>query len=154
MGQESRRRQARKAERAEVFRAEPPAKELHFSAHSGPIPSPDVMAAYGELDTSYPARIMRWAEEEGHHRRGMELRVSEARIAEAADLRTVTKRSQVFGFVLGLAAIGAAVAIAYLVRGPAGAIAASVLGAAGLATLVWGPQGRTTPVPVHPPGPG
>lgn len=41
---------------------------------SGPIPDPQTLSRYGEIDPSFPSRILTMAEDQGTHRRTMEKR--------------------------------------------------------------------------------
>ena len=117
----------------EAFRA-------HVTSHSGPIPSPEQLLAYGRVDPTLPHRIIEVWEGETAHRRALEERELSVAIASAVALQSMVVRGQRFGFVLGLVSIGAAIAIVSFVRTPVGAGSAGLTILGGLAALIWGPQ--------------
>lgn len=43
--------------------------------YQGLIPDPDMMAKYREIDPSFPMRIVQWTEDEGNHRRQIEMKI-------------------------------------------------------------------------------
>lgn len=47
-------------------------REEQISMHSGPIPSPEVLKGYGDIDSSFPHRIVTMAEAQSKHRMSME----------------------------------------------------------------------------------
>lgn len=150
MGRESRRRRERKAEtkalRALYEQQANPTSvvrqiQIHASEVSGPIPSAEQLAAYGELvDPSLPGKIVEWAEQEGEHRRFLEKAAVAAEIDGAVDLRNLAKRGQWFGLILGLTSIAGGVAMVGLAKGSAGEIGGVALSGVGLASLIWGPR--------------
>jgi uncharacterized membrane protein len=50
---------------------------------SGPLPAPEVLAAYQNAGADFPERIMRSFEEQGRHRRALERRALDAEIASS-----------------------------------------------------------------------
>ena len=71
---------------------------------SGPLPPAAELARYEKVVPGSAARIVKWAEEEGEHRRAMERLVIPSNIRNAS-------RGQMFAFILALAAIAAGTAI-------------------------------------------
>ncbi len=114
----------------------------------GPLPSPDDLAAYAQVDPALVERIVGWAEEEARHRRALERLAADEGIAGARDRRSVTRASQRFGFTLGVLAIGAGVVVVHLAESSAGDIGGSVLSVVALAGLVWGPRAVPPPTPL------
>lgn len=112
-------------------------QQMQASARSGPIPSAAELEEYGRLDPDLPMRIVGWVDTEGAHRRDMEQLAVQAEVDGSADLRRITKRGQFFGLVLGLAAIGGGVVIAWKTGS---GISGAGLGVIGFASLIWGPR--------------
>lgn len=78
-------------------------QKLQF--HQGPLPPPEVLQGYGDIDASFPKRIMQLAEREQEHRHENERKMVDA---EAGSVW----RGQCGAIGLGLAALIAAVPIA------------------------------------------
>jgi uncharacterized membrane protein len=112
--------------------------QLHVSAHlamqqqSGPIPPPEILRKYDEIHPGLAERIIKMAEEEAAHRRIMEREVTAVQARDQTAYRRSELLGQVFGFAIGLAAIGGAALAA--VKGAQ--IAASFIGTAGVTGLV------------------
>lgn len=60
--------------------------------YQGLIPSPDMMAKYKEIDPSLPMRIVQWTEDEGIHRRQIEMKI-------VRDAHTTTIWGNILGFL-------------------------------------------------------
>ena len=91
-----------------------------FAAFSGPLPPPDMLKTYNEVEPGLAREIIEWAKAEAQHRRDEDERESKAateiavKEADAAveDMRrsyTEARIGQFFGFVLGGSAMGGAV---------------------------------------------
>lgn len=106
-------------------------------SYQGLIPHPAILQQFDDLIPGTAARIIQWAEDEQHHRRGLERQAHEANIAAQqrqlaiaeAQSRAVFKSDlvgQVLGFVVCLACVGGAVWLAmqghYWVAGTLAAI--------------------------------
>jgi uncharacterized membrane protein len=78
----------------------------HLEHHSGPIPSPKILQGYENISSGFADRIMSMAETEAGHRQKMEKRVLE--VDAEAMRREFTERriGQLFGLLIGLAALG------------------------------------------------
>ena len=72
---------------------------------SGPIPSPEDFQGYGQVLPSAPERILGMAEKQQNHRMEME------RMIANRDLR-LSERGQIFGFIITLLFLGAAILFA------------------------------------------
>ena len=70
--------------------------------HSGPLPSPETLEGYSRLIPNGAERIMKMAENQSSHRMGLEKRAISGHINQGYI-------GQIFGFLIGLAAIGATV---------------------------------------------
>ena len=74
-------------------------------SYSGPLPSPDDFAAYGNTLPNAPERIIRMTEIQGEHRRNIENKV-----LKYAFIESMT--GQIIGFILALVFLGAAIWLA------------------------------------------
>lgn len=92
---------------------------------SGPLPAPEILAAYGEVLPDLPERIIRLAETEAEHRRGLERHV----VVSATRRATV---GQVLGFLIGSGGLATAAYCAMLGH-PA---TASIIATLDIVTLV------------------
>lgn len=111
-------------ERRELNVRENPHKGTHEITgkyYQGIIPSPEMMKGYQEIDPSLPLRLVKMAEDEGTHRRQVELKIV------ANTFRTATINTLV-GFLALLAL--AALSYLFMIKGYAvqGAIIASSIG--------------------------
>lgn len=73
--------------------------ETKSELFAGPLPHPDTLMGYKEIDISFPDRIMSMAEEDAEHHRKMEEQI----IIENFNSN---KRGMIFGFIISLVAIG------------------------------------------------
>ena len=76
---------------------------------TGPIPPPEVMVGYGEIDSSFPQRIMAQFENESMHRRDLERARSAAMIQDIHEERQERGRGQFLAVIGMFAILGAAV---------------------------------------------
>lgn len=75
---------------------------LQASGWQGPMPSPEAMKRFAEIDPTFPERIMALTEGEARHRREMERTELDALVRDKESERSERKRGQWFGFVLAL----------------------------------------------------
>ena len=78
---------------------------------SGPLPPPEVLKAYQQLDPTFPERLMARVEEEGRHRRQLENRVLESHLESSRSRARGFMRGQIFALVTSLTALGVATAV-------------------------------------------
>ena len=81
--------------------------QFQQSTFSGPMPPPAVLEGYNRLIPGAAERILVMAEEDAKHQREIELAALRAANNEVA-------RGQIFGFVIGLAALGASMLALYM----------------------------------------
>lgn len=88
-------------------------EQLSESSFSGPIPPPDVLSEYREIDSSFPERCMKMAEKEQEHRHAMEREITELekkKLEMAQDFvpreQNLKSRGQSFAFILATTAFG------------------------------------------------
>lgn len=81
--------------------------------YSGPIPPPNILAGYEEIQPGFADRIVTMAELEVSHRHEMEQRALDSEIETVQQEQKEIRRGQVFAFILGLVTIiaGAGAAI-------------------------------------------
>lgn len=99
---------------------------------SGPIPAPEVLARYGEIDSGLPSRIIDMAVVQAEHRQRLESSVIENDIF-------LSRRGQTFGFYLGLAGIlvsGIVCSISSFIGSTSGNVSGGVIGGTSLVALV------------------
>lgn len=78
---------------------------------SGPIPPPQILKGYGDVDPTFPQRILKMAEDEQSHRHDMERQTLDVQKDDLKRDRMEARLGQVFALIIGLAAIiGGAVA--------------------------------------------
>lgn len=90
---------------------EMPSVSIQRTEHrfSGPIPPPEVMKVYGEVNTSIPGQIMAMAEKQGNHRRDLECALSTAKIRDMHEDRVERRNGQFLAGFVALAILGAVV---------------------------------------------
>jgi uncharacterized membrane protein len=80
-------------------------QETHSKMHRGPLPAPETLAEYGDIDASFPERIVSAFEKQSEHRQDMERRI-------VAGSERRAGRGQVIGSVLvGMGLAGGILAI-------------------------------------------
>lgn len=72
----------------------------------GPIPPPHLLAQYDQLLPGAAERLIKMAEDEAEHRRGIERAVVSADINDRRDGRIEARIGQVCGLAIGLVALG------------------------------------------------
>lgn len=93
--------------------------------HIGPIPSPEVLAEYNQIDPSFANRILVMAEQQALHRQGIEKKIVDSGTKESL-------LGVICGFIIGMTAL-----IVSLILGLNGrTIESSLLGVGGLVGLV------------------
>lgn len=111
--------------------------QQQVSHFSGPLPPPELMLAYKDIQADFPERIFAMAERENRHRHEQERLAVEADIKDGAAQRRETLCGQIFGFLIAIIAITGAVTIIIITPNSAGATVASVLGGGTLVSLVY-----------------
>lgn len=97
----------------------------HRKMHIGPIPSPEVLAEYNEIDPTFANRILVMAEQQSSHRQEMEKKIVKSGTRDSF-------MGIVFGFLIGILSL-----IVSLILGLNGrTIESSLLGVGGLGGLV------------------
>jgi len=105
-------------------------RERHAVVHrqleiSGPLPPPQILKGDGDVDESFPQRIMAMAEAEQAHRHSMERQTLAAQREDLKRDRTEARLGQTFALVIGLAAI-------------VGGVVAAVMGAQWSGSIIGG----------------
>ena len=76
---------------------------------TGPIPPPETLQGYAQIDRDFPKRIIKMAEDEQTHRHSMEQEALDAQIENLKRDRLEARFGQVFALAIGLVAIGGGV---------------------------------------------
>lgn len=106
--------------------------QIAMQMQTGPIPPPDVLKKYNEVEPGLAQRIIAMAEAEAAHRRSIETQFVAIQGRDQAAYRRSELFGQVFGLMIGLAyAVGAVYAAVHGAQ-----IAASIFGTAGVGGLV------------------
>jgi uncharacterized membrane protein len=113
-------------------------QEAEFRLSTGPLPSPQSLAAYGAVSPDLVNRIVSMAEQQAKHRQTCELTVVKAQTRNA----TFGIAS---GLLIGLAGIGAAVVAFYLGHPGAGAVVSVGDLSALVGVFVYGTRARQEP---------
>ena len=92
---------------------------------SGPIPPPQILKGYGDVDPTFPQRILKMAEDEQSHRHDMERQTLDAQRDDLKRDRMEARLGQVFALIIGLAAI-------------VGGVVASTMGAQWTGSIIGG----------------
>lgn len=103
--------------------------EIISSEFSGPIPPPAIIKGYEEVLPGAADRIITMAETQAQHRQELEKKMVHA---ESRD----SLLGVLFAFLLGFSCIIAAIVIVVLVPENAGAISGSILGLAGISSII------------------
>lgn len=90
------------------------ASRAHLESWAGPLPPPLSVRAFGEIDPSFPERIVRMAELEGEHRRHLDLEWQRCLIGDVRRQRDERQRGQTFALTITLAAFMLAGLMAWL----------------------------------------
>jgi uncharacterized membrane protein len=108
-------------------------------SHSGPLPSPDVLKGYAEIDDDLVPRIVAMAEKEQAQQHSLQDRALTARVSDAAAMRRIETRGQLFALVIGVVAIiiGGVVSIYASHAGQwGGQLTGGLIGGGGIVSLV------------------
>lgn len=118
-------------------RTDPPEHQTlvhqQFETISGPVPPPQILKGYGDVDPSFPQRILEMAENEQSHRHDMERETLDAQKDDLKRDRMEARLGQVFGLIIGLAAIVGGVVAAIMDAQWSG----SIIGGGGVIGLVF-----------------
>lgn len=71
------------------------AQEVTFSQYLGPIPPPEMLQSYAAINSTFPERIIKMAEEQQQHRMFLEKQVIPKR-------ESLNSRGQIFAFIIGI----------------------------------------------------
>lgn len=112
--------------------ARPVQVDLVASGYSGPLPPPDLLAKFDDIQSGLVDGIVRMAEQQAAHRQALEAKQVDAIIADQRTGRTEARIGQVFGFLIGVVAI---VAGTYAAAHNA-QITGSIIGGGGVVALV------------------
>ena len=107
-------------------------RRLEVSQYSGPLPNPETLAKFEQILPGAAERTFRLVESEQEHRHKMQEKQLDAGIVDQKDVRNIEKRGQFFALTIALSSFG--VSILSLCLGQE--IAASIIGAGGVGTLV------------------
>lgn len=98
--------------------------ETHARMHRGPLPDPETLAGYGQIDPSFPERIVKSFERQSEHRQEMERKLldgSERRAGRGqligSGLVLTGLAGGVIAILVGEAAVGAAIIVPSLAGG-------------------------------------
>jgi uncharacterized membrane protein len=105
--------------------------EIH-AEYKGPIPPPDALKNYGQVDPSFPERIMAMAEREQAHRHKLDVEQQAIIGEDLKQMRSERRFGQMCGLLLGLIVVAGSSACAYFGQ----SWVAGILGTTGLAGLV------------------
>ncbi|HXN07358.1 MAG TPA: DUF2335 domain-containing protein [Nitrospiria bacterium] len=72
------------------------------SSFSGPLPHPDILLKYGQINKDFPERIMKMAELENEHRRNQENKSNNADIEGFKAFQSEIRLGQIFAFIIGI----------------------------------------------------
>jgi uncharacterized membrane protein len=73
-------------------------QQQSITSYSGPIPPPNILIKYEEIQPGFADRIIKMAEKQGEHRQSLELKVINSDIS-------IRNKGQYFAFILGLISI-------------------------------------------------
>jgi len=99
---------------------------------SGPIPPPDQLKSYDDINPGFANRIMVMAERQAEHRQGLERQAIEAQIKDAVAERSERNRGQWMAFIVTFAFIGVGAFLIHSGHEWPG----TILGASGLTGIV------------------
>lgn len=100
-------------------------QQSSVQSFSGPLPHPDILRKFNEVLPGAAERIIKMAEDQSVHRKGLEKKVIDSDISRS-------KWGQILGFIMGMTGIVASVVIAIF----GSPIAGSIMGVGTLASLV------------------
>lgn len=73
-----------------------------MAGYSGPIPAPEALARYEQLTPGLADRIVKMAENEGNHRRSLEVSGQKAQIEHIERRDYEARRGQIFAFMISI----------------------------------------------------
>jgi len=101
-------------------------------AHSGPLPEPAELAAFGQISSDFPERIVRMAEQEQQHR----FEVQKQELAREELVARINGRNSLLGLIISLVVVAAVMAAVVLCAYYHQPWPASILGGGGLCAVV------------------
>lgn len=109
--------------------------QRELNIFQGPLPHPDVLKGYAEVDPSFPDRVIGLTENQSQHRQNLENTVVEANIKNQ-------RRGSIFAFILGLITIVGAFVLLYTGKSVTG-MSSLLLAVGSLAgVFVYGKKGE------------
>ena len=104
------------------------------TSFSGPIPPPESLAHYGQVDPTMPNRILALAEREAENRHNVERKALDANITFNHKKFNERRLGQIFGLTIGLSGLICSTVLAFLSAETASAIVggSTVIGLVGL----------------------
>lgn len=105
----------------------------HQQVYSSPLPPPEALAKYEQLQPGLVQKIIELTETQGNHRRELEAKHLEAQIKHQERRDCEAKLGQVFAFLIAILGIGGGIYIALQGYQAAGSII-SALGLSGIVT--------------------
>jgi uncharacterized membrane protein len=115
----------------------------------GPLPAPDALHAFGEVNASFPERIVAMTEREQTHRHRQEQEELQATIEDQIRSRRERRLGQTLGFILALVLTGSGIALTLASYPTVGGIDFSTTVAGVVTTFVVG-RGRAAMPPEKP----
>jgi len=79
--------------------------EFLATLYSGPLPPPSLLAKFEEIQPGLVERIVAMAEKQAQHRQSLEIKKTEAIIADQRAGRGEARLGQILGFLIGIVAI-------------------------------------------------
>ncbi|HYF97525.1 MAG TPA: DUF2335 domain-containing protein [Coxiellaceae bacterium] len=99
---------------------------------SGPIPSPEILAKYENLQAGLAERIIRMAEEQAHHRQILEAKSLQTNIEHVQESDKEARYGQNYAFIVAMTAIVGGLTLAFFDK----QIAATIITSLGLGGII------------------
>lgn len=109
--------------------------QREFNIFQGPLPHPDVLKGYAEVDPSFPDRVIALTENQSQHRQNIENKVVDANIKSQT-------RGSFFAFILGLVIIIGAFALLYTGKSVEGMTSLVIAVGTLAASFIYGKKGE------------
>ena len=106
---------------------------IQHTSISWPIPPPDILEKYKEIDPTIPSLIVQNFLDESDHRRALEENTLSANIKISEENAHKEKRGQIFGFLIGMVGLIVSTIIAIVAKDPT---TASIVGGGTVVSLV------------------
>jgi uncharacterized membrane protein len=106
--------------------------QVSLSEFSGPIPPPNVLSLYKDVDASFAERIFAMAEKQMQHRHSLEIQSFETEVEQIKLNAGLYRRGQLFAFIIGIFTIGIG-GIASIMGAP---VSGGIIGTGGVIGLV------------------